>query len=51
MEIEKAARTLKSRKSPVVDGITAKILKLTPDEVYETIADVLDKSVETDEKY
>ena len=48
-EIKSAVKRLKNGKSPGVDDMNAEMLKHAPDEVHKAIAEILNKSVETDD--
>ena len=48
-EIEKAAKKLKNGKSPGEDEITAELVKHAPEEAHEIIAEILNKSIESDD--
>ena len=48
-EIKKAVHKLKNGKSPGIDYITAEMLKNSPGEIHDLIADILNTSVETED--
>ena len=48
-EIKKAVKRLKNGKSPGIDGMAAEMLKHAPDIVHQTIAEVLNKSIESED--
>ena len=50
-EIHSATKRLKNGKSLGVDELIAELLKLAPDEVHEIVADVLNKSGETNDNF
>jgi hypothetical protein len=47
-EISKTSKRLKNQKSPGIDNINAELIKYAPDEIHDEIAQIYNKTCETD---